>query len=208
MKKRYKIILVLIVLLIIIAVIVSALNAFTPKTEVKILETIEGFSYNLSDADTKLYKENYDLLKEELKKEEVDQEIYAKLIAKLFIIDLYTINNKINKYDVGGTEFVYTDIVDNYKLKVSDTIYKYISNEAKKDLPEVTSVTIESIEETEYELIINEEEILFDGYVIKANWDYEEDYGYDEEATIIIVSKEERMEIVEFTSGDLDEENN
>ena len=35
-------------------------------------------------------------------------------------------NNKINKYDIGGIEYVYPSGVDNYKLKLTDTLYKYL----------------------------------------------------------------------------------
>ena len=52
-------------------------------------------------------KTEFDVLKANLESDTIDEEAYALSIAKLFIIDLYTMNNKINKYDIGGIEYVY-----------------------------------------------------------------------------------------------------
>ena len=60
---------------------------------------IKGYGIHLDDGDTKLYREEYTKLKENLESKDIDYDAYAESVAKLFIIDLYTIKNKINKYD-------------------------------------------------------------------------------------------------------------
>ena len=44
----------------------------------------------------------------------------------MFLIDLYNLDNKKNMYDVGGVIFVFPDARENYKLNVSNTLYKYM----------------------------------------------------------------------------------
>ena len=115
-----------------------------PKVTVTELDNIEDYGYRLEDRDTALYKENFNLLAEELKKEEVSFEEYAKLLSKLYVMDLYTISNKINQYDVGSLDFVSPDVRENFEKKVKDTIYKYVEDNTygkrSQEMPEVKSI--------------------------------------------------------------------
>ena len=79
-----------------------------PKT-IEVLESIKGYDYKLEDRDTEIYKEKFSELKKMLESEENNLESYASLLAELFAIDLYTIDNKNSKYDVGGLDFIYQE---------------------------------------------------------------------------------------------------
>ena len=46
----------------------------------------------------------------------------------MFIIDLYTIDNKISRYDVGGLEYVYSGARESLKSVAEDSIYKTVEN--------------------------------------------------------------------------------
>ena len=128
MKKKYKILLIVIIVLII--VIIATIVAFKflkgsePAEPVKVVDRIDNFDYTLDDRDTELMKNTYNELKTVLSSDEIDYEKYAEILSKLFVIDLFTMDNKVNRYDVGSTEYVYPDSVDNFKTNVEDTIYK------------------------------------------------------------------------------------
>ena len=204
MKKKYKIALILIIILIIIVTLFMALKFFLknePAEPVKVVDSIENFSYTLDDRDTELMKNAYNELKEVLNND-IDYEKYAELLAKLFVIDLFTMNNKVNRYDVGSTEYVYPDSVDNFKTNVEDTIYKTMENNSngkrKQDLPEVKSITLEKITEDTYE--IGEE--TYDSYVVSLNWEYVTDYGYDDTATITLIELNDQLYVTEYVTGE------
>ena len=63
---------------------------------VAVSKTIENWNYTLDDRDTDLMQEEFNNLNTILLDDTIDYEEYAKSLAKLYIIDLYTINNKIN----------------------------------------------------------------------------------------------------------------
>ena len=146
---------------------------------------------------TKLYKDEFNKLKKNLESNDINYDEYAKSIAKMFIIDLYTIDNKINKYDVGGLEFVHPDARENYELNVKDTIYKYVNNDSNRDqeLPVVSKITIDDYDnEAKFKIKDEDEE---DAYEISLSWEYEKDDDYDNEAVIKIVKKDKYLYIVE-----------
>jgi len=167
-----------------------------PKVTVTELDNIEDYGYRLEDRDTALYKENFNLLAEELKKEEVSFEEYAKLLSKLYVMDLYTISNKINQYDVGSLDFVSPDVRENFEKKVKDTIYKYVEDNTygkrSQELPEVKSIEVSEI--TEEKQKVGEEE--FDGYSIDLTWEYVKDLGYDKKATLKIVKQDKFLYVI------------
>lgn len=208
MRKKYKLTLIIIAMLIIMVAFITFFILFNGKKEVEkinVVDSIDEYGYTLDDRDSKLMKETYEELKNILIKDEINYEEYAKTISKLFVIDLFTMNNKINKYDVGSTEYVYTENVDNFKLNVEDTIYKSIINNSngkrKQELPCVSSVNIESITEEEFEMNEN----MVDAYVIKINWKYEKDLGYDDYATIKLIKEDNKLYVVEYIAGELEE---
>ena len=205
MKKKYKLGLILIAISIdniLVIAIIFLLKGDKKVEKTKVVDSIDNFSYTLDDRDTKLMKETYNELKDILNKDQIDYEAYAKTLAKLFVIDLFTMNNKINKYDVGSTEYVYPESVDNFKLNVEDTIYKSMEDNSdgkrKQDLPEVISVDALNIEEVEFEIKEEKEKV----YEVKLTWEYEKDLGYDDNATIKLLNVDDKLYVVEYATGE------
>ena len=89
------------IVLILVITIIFLLNNNKKVEKTKVVDSIDNFSYTLDDRDTKLMKDTYNELKDVLNKDQIDYELYAKTLAKLFVIDLFTMNNKINKYEIG-----------------------------------------------------------------------------------------------------------
>lgn len=168
------------------------------KVDVNQVE-IKGYGIHLDDNDTTLYRTEYKALEENLLSEEIDYEEYAKSVAKMFIIDLYTIKNKSNKYDVGGVDFVYSKALENYTTNVTDTIYKYVEDnsngERVQQLPAVKAIMVDDISECKYKVDAEEKE--YDAYTIKLTWEYSIDLGYDTTGEVIIINKDNKLYVVE-----------
>lgn len=206
MKKKYKVILIIIIILIVLLaaslVAVKLLSKSDNKDAVKVVDSIDEFGYTLDDRDTKLMKNTYNELKNVLISDEINYEEYAKKLAELFVIDLFTMDNKVNRYDVGSTEYVYPDNVDNFKTNVEDTIYKSMENNSdgkrRQDLPEVSSITNSSVEGSTF--LFGEDE--YDSYVVSITWDYVDDLGYDDNATITLIELDNKLYVVEYVTGE------
>ena len=159
-------------------------------------DTIKGYDYTLKSNATKLYEDEFKALKANLEGD-INYDEYAVSVAKLFVIDLYTINNKINKYDTGGASFVYPDGRDNDKLNVQDTIYKYVEDNTNgkrtQNLPEVSSVIIKDSKKDTYKIGDNS----FEAYKINLEWSYVQDLGYDKTGEIILIKKDKNIYVVE-----------
>ena len=158
---------------------------------------IKGFEYLSNDSDTDLFKNEFKKLKNNLESSNINYNEYALSISKMFIIDLYTLNNKNNMYDVGGVQFVYPEARDNFKLNVENTLYKYMEDNSdgkrEQDLPEVSNVEVTSDEV--YEYTIGEEK--YEGYKINLDISYVEDLEYDAKAELILVKVDKYLYIVE-----------
>lgn len=159
-------------------------------------DNIKGYDYTLKSNATKLYEDEFKTLKANLEGD-INYDEYAVSVAKLFVIDLYTINNKINKYDTGGASFVYPDGRDNYKLNVQDTIYKYVEDNTNgkrtQNLPEVSSVIVKDSKKDTYKIGDNS----FEAYKINLEWSYVQDLGYDKTGEIILIKKDKNIYVVE-----------
>ena len=159
--------------------------------------SIKGFDYILYEDDIDIYKDEFKKLKKNLESSNINYTEYAESISKMFVMDLYSLDAKKNMYDVGGVQFVYPDIRDNYKLNVTNTLYKYMKDNSdgkrEQDLPMVKSVSIKNEDETKYK--IGEEE--FNGYKINLDIEYVKDLEYDKSAEIILVKKDKYLYIVE-----------
>ena len=207
MKKKYKRILIIILIVVLLAIISFViykilLNNKTEEEVVNVVDSISEYGYNLDDRDTELMKSTYEELKNILNSDEIDYELYASALAKLFVIDLFTMDNKINKYDVGGSEYVYPDALENFKLNVEDTLYKHMENNSsgkrKQELPEVSSIEVLSTETGEYTI----EENSFDSYIVNLSWQYVSDLGYDNNALITLINLDNKLYVVEYEVGE------
>ena len=200
MKKSRKIIisLIVIILIAIIGLIVYKTVFNNSQEEVKIIKSIKDYDYNLKENETELYKTEFNELDKILSKKNVDYEEYAKSIAKLFIIDFYTLNNKLSKNDIGGTEFIKEDMRDNFIEEARSTFYKYVEviDGRTQELPEVSSITDVSVEKAEFKY--SDKTIDENAYKVSISWDYVEDLGYEKEASMIIVKQDKKLYIVEM----------
>ena len=74
---------------------------FNNNTVNKKLVSLDLYGYTLSKNDTDVYKDAFNELKDVLNEENINYEEYAKLISKLFIIDVFTLDNKLASTDIG-----------------------------------------------------------------------------------------------------------
>lgn len=199
---KSKKVIIIIIIIFAIGLSIGALLYFKPfknnKKNERIVSVniIKKYNYKLEDRDNTLFKTEYDALKKVLSSEEIDYSKYAEALAKLYIIDLYTINNKQNTYDVGSVEYVYPAIKENFELKVKDTLYKYIENDngsRTQKLPEVSSIVVDEI--TEGSIIYQDK--TMPSYDVKLSWEYIEDLGYDKTAELILVKEDNKLYILE-----------
>lgn len=205
MKKKIIIIVVIIILL--------AVGAFfgyryfknkkgdTKVNTIEVLDSIKGYDYHLEDRDGELYKETFFKLKDLLEKSNtIDDKLYAEYLATLFLVDFYTLENKISKYDVGSLDFLYPEEQEKFQKKAMDTMYKLVldnaTNTRKQELPTVTKVDLEKIENTEYK----KGEQTLPGYVIHATMNYQKDLGYDKSVKLTLTKEENKLYVVNLTS--------
>lgn len=206
MKKKYKIILVIIFIFLLGASGLAAYKYFSTKDNktpitVNLLDTISEYGYSIDDRDSDYYKDEYNVLKDLLTSDKINEEEYAKQVAKLFVIDLYSIKTKVNKYDIGGLEYFYSTKTDMYKQKVMDQLYELVKDDSygdrKQELPLVTNVEI--INSTKDTYLKDDDEV--DCYNIKLSITYETDLGYDKEAMVTITKDGIKQSVVELKTS-------
>lgn len=201
MRKRFRVMLRIILVLIVLISIVLVAYLFVPReaeTVYKEIDKIEKYGYILEDRDSELMQDTFSKLKNVLAKDEIDYNLYAEYLSELFIIDLFTLENKNNKYDVGGKDYVLPEAEENFELNVEDTLYKYLEskdgNSRGGEYPQVTNISLTSIEETKYSY--NKEES--DGYKLILEWDYDKDLDYPNKGEVIVMLKDEHLYVVSY----------
>ena len=219
MKKSKKVLITLIIITILLIIGLLAYKYFNnDKQEVKVIKKIPGYDYQLKENATSLYKDEFENLDKILSKSNVNYEDYAKQIAKLFIIDFYTLDNKLSKNDIGGTEFIMDDMKDNFIEQARSTFYKYLevkSKKRKQELPKVSEINDVKLENTTFTITNEYSETTtttaksktrtttakgreVDAYKVTISWDYKEDLDYEKEAKMIIVKEGKKLYIVEM----------
>lgn len=215
MKKAFKRIFIILIL---VGIIIGGLFVYktffmkeesTPKKkepvveEAKELDNIKDFSYILYDNSTELYKDLYYELKEVLETDPIDYKVYAETISKMFVVDFYTLNNKVTNQNVGGLDFVHSKIKDNFKTKATETLYKHVETNVYGDrtqkLPEVSGFTSCEATLTPYVYTNKEDGISINdqsAYTVKVVWTYKEELGYQKTATIKLVHEDKYLTIV------------
>lgn len=162
----------------------------------KEISHIDYYGYSLTTNDTKLYKDTYDELADVLNEDIVDYEEYAKLISKLFVIDVFTLNNKASSTDIGGLEFVHNDLKDNFKENMGANLYSSvlsnISGTREQKLPVVSAVNITNIVKGKYEYY----GVSYDSYVVDCGILYEEDMGYQNKITLTLIRLDNKIYVV------------
>ncbi len=209
MRKRYKVWLVIIVILLVITLLIGVTKVlFKKDNKIKIMNStnvilnIEDFGYSLDDRDTEYMKEEFETLKKVLSADEIDYKEYASCLAKLFVIDFYTLNNKINKYDVGGLEYILSSKKEEFLNKAMDTIYKDIIDNTYQDrvqkLPEIKEVTVDDV--LEEEITLNGENV--NAYKVEMSYEYVVDLGYDQKGVLYLTLDNGKLVIVKYTPGE------
>lgn len=172
-------------------------NDFFNKPDAKKeLDSIGLYGYSLHDRDSKTYKDTFKELSDALNSENIDYKNYATLASKLFIMDLFTLDNKLGSTDIGGLQFIHKDLKENFKENMGNTIYKYveinIDGKRTQELPVVKDVTVSDVKETTYKY--NNKN--YDAYIVSTNWEYEKDLGYQSSMKITFIKDKNILYIV------------
>ena len=182
---KRKIMIALILIVIVVIGIVIVLNL--PKKEkdkveeVKVVNEVEKYGYQLKETKSKKYKKMFEELKDILSEE--------------------TLDDKSAKTDVGGVDFVYKDAVSNFLVNAQDTYYKYVEsdiyNNRNQQLPIVDVITVEAIVQQPYAYgTLNDDK----AYVVKANWTYtkQEFSTYQSQAQLVFIHDGVKLSLVEL----------
>ncbi len=160
--------------------------------EIKELDNLEEYKYALTDKDSEYFKAEYDILKGILTADTVDEEKYVTQVARMFVIDLYTLSTKVNKYNIGGLEYYHSSKRDMFEQKAMDTLYSTLLDDTygdrKQVLPEVSNIETVSVEKSSY--LLGDKEV--DSYLVKLNIGYVSNLGYDDEASIMVVKEDDK----------------
>ncbi len=171
------------------------------KQVVKIEEKIEGYNYELAENETEYYKGLFKNLKSVLSADEVDEEKYASLVSQMFLADFFNLDNKLNKNDVGGVQFVHENFRDDFSKLAKESVYRYVESdlykERKQELPVVKEVSVLNVETLEWTYL--ETQVDKEAYQIDLKITYEEDMGYQEDATLVLVHNDDRLDIIKMS---------
>ena len=191
-----------ILLVLVVFIIAGALLFFwgyinRPKQEVvnKVQEAdkIDRFGYTINDNVTDYYMSEFNKLKDLQEEEEI-----ASQVAKLFVIDLFSINYKINKYEVTSAQYYYSTKREMHRQKVLDNFYNFVEdnsyNDRKQELPEIKNVEVTSIKKDTYKL--GDEKV--DCYVADVTMEYVKDMGYDKKGEVILVHDGDNISVVSY----------
>ena len=203
LKKGVKRLIYLVVILVVALVLIWYLFFSGKKSvkKVKVLNKIDNYGYVLNDNKSKTYKDLFKELESVLKKSDVDYSKYASIIAKMFIVDYYSLGDKIAKTDVGGIQFVHSNASVDFLEKSENTIYKYVESNLyggrKQNLPIVSSVSVDSVDTTSFDYLDTTDD---ESYVVKVHWTYKEGTGsgYQDSATLTFVHEDRKLSLVEL----------
>lgn len=204
-KKRRRLkkgFIILIVIVLALVLLLFGKNLFFNKNKtnkVEVEDNIEEYGYKLNNNETKYYKSLFEQLKEELSRKDIDEEKYASLIAQLFVTDFFNLDNKENKNDIGGTQYVYADFQTDFEKLAKESIYKSLENNIYESrdqkLPIVTNTEIINIEKMSYEYLDSTDN---EAYEVNIRIEYKEELDYQDECTIVIVHSNNKLEIVKM----------
>ena len=199
-KKKNKLVLIILSTLVILTIVVIILSLTTKKDnqeqdvkEVKKVDIIDKYGYYLEEDATDYYKSLYKELKDITNKDEVDYEEYAKIVAKLFVTDVFTLDNKVTSSDIGGLQFIYPDFREDF-IKINQTglysnILSNIYNDRVQELPIVNEVNIDLVKETTFNY--NNKE--YKCYLVEVNIYYEKDLSYPTTYKLTIIKEDKYL---------------
>lgn len=189
---------ILFIILLVIG-IVKILFLGKKTINVEVVDKIDNYNYTLNSNATDYYKGLFNELSNLLKNDDFDEKSYAELVSKLFITDVYTLDNKLNKNDIGGTEYVYSNFKDDFNMIAQSTIYKNIKNnmynDRVQDLPIVKEVIINSIDNDDFEY---EKNLFENAYYVDVSVNYESDLGYPTNISLVIIKNNDKLEVAKM----------
>lgn len=200
-NKLFYFVMISLILIVIIVIGVKFTFEFLVKDDKNVvtkkeLDSLELYGYTLDDYDSDLYKEYFNDLKSTLNSDEVNYEDYAKEIVKLFVSDFYTLDNKLTSSDIGGVEFIPSDMVENFKMHAGDTMYNHVKTniygDRVQELPIVKKVDVTNLESITYTYKDKE----YSGYKVSASWEYQEDLGYKNNEVFTLIKDNNKLYIV------------
>jgi len=176
---------------------VKAYNEFIKDSSpTKKLVTLDLYGYSLKERDIPLYKTNFKELERVLNETPINYEEYAKLISKLFIIDVFTLNNKVSSTDIGGLEFVHKGLRENFKENMGNSLYKNVKSnldgKRKQTLPQVESIEVSDVFETKYTYKKKE----YDAYLVTLKWTYTNENNYQKSIKLTLINNKDILYIV------------
>ena len=205
LKKNIKRLIIILIIIIALAAGIFVVSKLMPKKEVikeaKVLNTIDDYGYILKDNKSKNYQALFKELIKILEKEEVDEQLYVSKLSEMFIVDFYSLADKSAKTDVGGVDIVHPDVLSNFLTNAENTFYKYVESNIyinrEQSLPEVGTVTVETVDKTPYTYNNVTDE---NAYSVKVNWTYtEEEFStYQKQATLTFVHQDKKLYLVEL----------
>ena len=195
-----------VIVLVVVLIGVTSFFVLREKDEEKENETVKtntqeisGYGITVDDLDSEYYKLEFEKLKANLESKNVDMDAYAESVARLFLIDLYTIKTKINKYDIGGIEVVLPEARDNFVVNVTDTIYKFVEDNtigiSTQCLPVVSDLSVIITKLGDFNLDGCYELVRCFVFVFEIG--YSSDLGYDTKAEITVINRDKFMYVVE-----------
>ena len=167
-----------------------------PAQASKKLISLDLYGYTLVKSDTDLFKDTFKELEKVLNEDEINYSDYAKLASELFVIDVFSLSNKLTSTDIGGLEFVHKSLRENFKENLGNSLYKNVTSnidgKRTQKLPEVSSIRAESV--TEKKFTYNKTE--YDAYLVSLAWEYKKDMGYQKKMNITLIKDDGKLFIV------------
>ena len=203
-KKAKRLIVFLLIIILVLLGILFLSDKLSNKSkvkEVKIVNKIDKYGYNLKDSKTKKYHKMFEELKKILQEDEVNEEEYVKKITEMFIYDFYSLNDKTAKTDIGGVDFVYPAALQNFLVKAEDTYYKYVESNIygnrNQSLPTVKEIEITNVSQ---EVFAYGDKTDEKAYIVDATWNYtEESFSkYQKSAKLIFIHDGDKLCLVEL----------
>ena len=170
------------------------------KSEVE--SEIKDFGYKINDNESTYYKETFKELESLLSSKDYDDNTYRDLIAKLFVIDLYSLDTKINKYEVSSVQYFYPERQEMHQNKVIDNFYNIIEDNSygkrTMDLPVVSNTEVLNTEEVTYTI----DDVEYPGVKTDIEISYEKDLGYDKKGSVTLIKKDNKWWVVSFEGSE------
>lgn len=201
LKKKVRIILAIAIILIVLGVgyVLFFHKRGTGGRQETKLNEIKEYGYVLTSGKSKEYKDLFSKLKTTLEKDPVDEEEYVSLISQMFVLDFFTLNDKIAKTDVGGVEFVIETVREDFLEKAMDSYYKYVENNLNgkrtQELPTVQTMKVEKVGQDRFDYGNATDD---SAYYVTISWDYDKGKGYQTDAELIFVHDGKKLVLVEL----------